>query len=356
MKLLFLFPLLFALTLHASENPPGGTHDLDRMREQAMALMEDVAPHSPVSKDWVKISNPQCNALWGPIFGDKQIGALVAVHTRDLENGGDDMLCLLLWKDGWKFAQWVGGVSSVVNNDPDPDIDWGIKRIIPGGTCYVMDSLCTPYATSREHSSWFCDPHTHSLRHTGWPRDARPSISGSTITFQRENADSHTVTYEIDQFDGAPGKNIATYSMTQGERNAVFVTVTLPDQEMKKNVTWIIWRTFANYDPSHDSYLLGYNTTGEKLPPLHQDAAIDIQWGNDLSKPSITFLLWRLTGLSSAALHGRWDDDIQRDGERGYSDVEIPKPTGTIVAGIPEALKAFSWPLPAPSEKAAPTK
>ena len=340
----FILILLFALAAHGAEKRRGQLQGLEPIKQAAMALMEDVVLHSPVSDEMTKISNVRSRAIWGPIFGDAQIGALVAVQPNARTTGDDAELCLLLWQDGWKFAQWVGKVSW--ERRDQQDWDWGIKRRAPKGAYYVIDSLDPNALSYREHLSWYCDPQTHSLLPTGWPKDALPSISGKTITFQRCERSGYTPTvFEIDEFNSAPGKNIAIYSNTYAEGHRERITISVPDPTTGKRVTWRISQPPPIYEPYHDRFSICYSPTDGKVEPFHEDATVDVQWGKGQYPTDATsFLVWRLTGIEKTAQHGRWDEDILREKKAGRVNFDITKPLKAVVLGIPEAVQAFSWP------------
>ena len=337
---------------HAAEtqpdSPPASLGDLKLIKRSALKMMEDVVPHAPTSDEMVKISNGRNRALWGAIFGDTQIGALVAVQADADKPGSDANLCLLLWQDGWKFAQRVGTVSSAPNasNWGRPQgWDWDIKRQVPRRVYYVINSFDPNCVGHRERLSWLCDPQTHSLLPTGWPKDAIPSISGTTITFKRcEKSGNSTPVMEIEQFDGSPGKNIAIYSVTFDEKHRPIVTISIPDSATGKRITWRIAEAPKKQWSDATRYFLCYSPTDGKLEPFHEDATVNFQWQEgQYPFDAIGFLIWRLTGIEKAAQSGEWDEDVLREKERGR-DVEMPKPLKVIVEGIPEAVKAFSWP------------
>jgi len=354
MKRLIL-PLLFALAAHGAETDHSQSMSLDQkhIKQAAMALVEDVVPHPPISDEMTKISNKQSLAIFGAIFGDAQIGALIAVKSDADKAESDADLCLLLWQDGWKFVQVVGKVSSRKSYLQDLDWDWGIKRRVPNGAYYVINSFDLNAISYREHLSWLCDPQTHSLRPTGWPKDALASISGTTITFQRCEKSGYAPTvFEIDQFDGGPGKAIATYSNTYAEGHRVRITISIPDPTTGKRVTWRISEPPPKYEPYHDRFSLSYRLTDGKLEPFHEDATVDVQWEQgQYPTNAISFLIWRLSGIEKTAQLGQWDEDILRERKAGRDNLEIKKPLKTVVAGIPEAVKAFSWPPSQVEEK-----
>ena len=216
----------------------------------------------------------------------------------------------------------------------------------PRRVLHVIDSFDLNAISYREHFSWFCDPQTHSLRPTGWPKDALPSISGTTITFQRcEKSGYAPAVFAIDAFDGAPGKNIATYSNTYAEGHRACITISIPDSATGKRFTWRISQLPQKYEPHHDRFSLCYSLTDGKLEPFHEDATVDVQWEKGLySSDAISFLIWRLTGIEKSAQQGHWDEDILRETKAGRVNLDVKKPLKTDVVGIPEAVKAFAWP------------
>ncbi len=337
--------LLFALAAHGAENGQSKPGEPEHQRQSAMALMEDIVPHSPVSDEMTKISNEQSRAIWGRVFGDAQIGALVAVKSDEVNGENDAELYLLLWQDGWRIAQLVGKVSWGTGDEYD--WNWKIKRRIADGAYYVINRSDLNAISYREHLSWLCDPQTHSLVPTGWPKDAIPSISGSTIAFVRcEKSGNATMVREINEFDSVPGKNIAIYSITYSPEHRVRITISIPDPTTGKRVTWRISQAPPKYEPYHNRFSLCYSATDGELEPFHEDATVDVEWKEgQYPTNAISFLIWRLTGLDFAAQSGQWDEDILREKREGRDNLEIKKPLKAVVLGIPEAEKAFSWPL-----------
>ena len=108
MKLLLLLPFLVASAFSANGNEKNVPPWPERwqLKQNAMTLMEDVVPQKPESDAMAKLFNDRGCAIWGKFFGDTQIGALVAVRPDKAKEFDDAYLCLLLWKGGWKFAQW----------------------------------------------------------------------------------------------------------------------------------------------------------------------------------------------------------------------------------------------------------
>ena len=336
--------LLFSLVVHGAEHVRTEPSDLKQIKRSALEIMEDVVPHQPATDELVRIYGGKICAIWGKIFGDAQFGALVAVQNAAGEPGSSADLCLLLWQDGWKFVQSVGKVPSRNRADyHEQEWDWRIMRHLPNGPFYVINNFDVYGTSNRQHLSWICDPKTHSLRPTGWPKDARPSISGTTITFRRwEKSEYATTVYEIDQFSGKPGKCIAAYSITYDEGRRACITIRIPDPATGKLVTWRMTQSPPEY---HDRFSLCYSPTDGTLEPFHEDATVDVLWGKDqYPTDAISFLIWRLTGIKKTAQQGMWDEEMDREKKGGRDNLEITKPAKTVVVGIPEAVKAFSWP------------
>jgi hypothetical protein len=354
MKLVLLLPLILAFAGAAlgDEKDTASSPDQEQLKQSAMMLLEDVVPHAPVSDAMVKVSSEGGHAIWGKIFGDDQIGALVAVKSDKAKTDDDADLCLLLWDDGWKFVQWAGKIpkfeAPVTSGSLDPqDWNWALKRRVPGDPYYVVSGLDLNTLSYQKHPSWLCDPKTHSLPSTGWPTDAMPSLSGQTITFRRCAKSGYApFVFEIDEFDGKPGKNLVTYTDDYGGGGRPsLLTVTMPDPVTGKRVTWRIAPSTAKYEAGHDKRLLCYSPIEGTLEPFHEDAAVDVQWGTQSYPNSATnFLIWRLTGIERNAQMGIWDEDIVNESEQWKNTVNL-KPAQTVVTGIPAAVKAFSWPL-----------
>lgn len=170
--LLVLFLIAFSVVARGDDKGTAIALDQERLQQRAMVLMEDVVPHLPASHLMVQIYDDQDCAICGSFFGDGQVGALVAVRPDKAKPGDDADLCLLLWNDGWKFAQWAGKVQwepSATQWSPDETQNWiwGIKQRAPDAPYYVISSFDLNGLSYRDHFSWFCDPKTHSLLPTG---------------------------------------------------------------------------------------------------------------------------------------------------------------------------------------------
>jgi hypothetical protein len=351
MKRVLLVPLIIALAgvAHGDDNSAPTVPDQEHLQQRAIMLMEDVVPHVPVSNSTVQIYDDQDCAICGPFFGDGQIGALVAVRPDKAKPGNDADLCLLLWKDGWKFAQWAGKVqwepsATQVSPGETQNWIWGIKQRAPDAPYYVISSFDVNGLSYRDHFSWLCDPKTHSLLPTSWPKNAIPSLSGDTITFQRcEKSGYAPMVFEIDEFDGKPGKNLATYS-AQYEQGRPSITLSMPDSATGKRITWRIVPATAPFEARHARSSLCYSPSDVNLEPFHEDATVDVQWGEDpYPNDATNFLIWRLTGIERNAQMGIWDEDAT--GSNKPWEKMTQKPARAVVTGIPEAVKAFSWPL-----------
>jgi hypothetical protein len=339
-----------ALAAHGDEKNAAPSPEQGQLERSALTLMKDIAPQAPVSDTMVMVSSEKGRAIWGKIFGDAQIGALVAVRADKAKENDDASLCLLLWQDGWKFAQWAGKVSISERTDTWSPIamqnwNWGLKQRMPGEPYYVTSGLDLNTLSSQKHPSWLCDPKTHSLQPTGWPEDAIPSLSSGTITFRRceKSGDSAFPTaFEVDEFDGKPGRNLATYT---DDLMGGPISVSVPDPATGKRVIWRIRPFVTKYEAGHDRRSLCYSPADGNLGSFHEDATVDVQWGTESYPTSATnFLIWRLTGIERNAQMGFWDEDHVAENERWKNTIK-EKPARAVVVGIPEAVKAFSWPL-----------
>jgi hypothetical protein len=323
------------------------------MQAAALRLMEDIVPQSPASDTLVRVSGEHAHAIWGKIFGDSQIGALVALTREKSKEDDDASLCLLLWQDGWKFKGWAGKVSSSKYPSEWAQVDslswdWALKRRTPNGPYYVVSGLDVNRLSYQQHPSWLCDPKTHSLQSTGWPEDAIPSLFGQTITFERCIKSGYAPdVFEIDAFDGKPGKNLAVCTgMYEG--SVPLVTVSMPDPTTGKRITWRIMPQNTQFEAGHDRRLLCLSKGDTNLEPFHQDATLDVRWGTESYPNTAThFLVWRLTGLERAAQMGIWEEDEEQETPE-WDKWADQKPAQVIVTGIPEAVRAFSWPVNPP--------
>ena len=101
----------------------------------------------------------------------------------------------------------------------------------------------------------------------------------------------------------------------------------------------------TQFEAGHDRRLLCYSPGDANLEPFHQDAALDVQWGTESYPNTAThFLVWRLTGLERTAQLGIWEEDEAKE-TPDWEKWANQKPAQIVVTGIPEAVKAFSWPV-----------
>ena len=308
-----------ALLAHGDESAVPPWPERLQMRDAALTLMQDIVPHAPASDALIRVSGQRGRGIWGKVFGDAQIGAVVTVKSDKAKADDDAGLCLPLWKNGWKFAQWAGKVpkseGSNTAEPPDPlNWNWALKRRTPGAPYYVISGLDVNTLSYQKHPSWLCDPKTHFLQSTGWPEDAIPSLSGQTITFQRCTKSGYAPdVFEIDAFDGKPGKNLAVCTgMYEG--SVPLVTVSMPDPTTGKRITWRIMPQNTLFEAGHDRRLLCYSPGDANLEPFHQDATLDVEWGTESYPNTAThFLVWRLIGLERTAQLGIWEEDDAKE-------------------------------------------
>ncbi len=297
--------------------------------------MVDIAPHEPVAGAPIKVSYAADHAFWGTIFGDNQIAALVAVDLgrgKEHEPGDNADLCVLLWEHGWKFRQWVGKVSATV--DSAMQWNWAVKHRTPTGVWYVVSHL--NFYPAGEHPSWLCDPKTHTLLSTGWPKDSIPSISGDTITFTHEDKPGYSSPIQdIYRFTDRPTDHVATRGDNNADSHGAGDVLTLWDRHPERICTWQVRETILKNLSTR--YLLCRSGGKQASQPFREDAVAEFDWGDQQDSHNPTLFLWqRLSGLSDNALRGEWDQD-------GKSDAKPPR--RVTVAGLPEAVQRFSWPV-----------
>ena len=310
-------------------------NDLPALKRRALAVMRDIVPSPAAMKTIAQVSVENDRALWGYIFGDKEVGALVAVQMQKLKPNQpreDADLCLLLWKDGWQFEQRAGKVSANENDDGNA-LDWALKERRVTDTFYIISGL--DLNASGRRLSWFCNPEKHRLVPTGWRTGYLPSISGDTITFFGwEKPGYSPLVWEIHRFDGTVGPLLARITGEDANHRDLgrFIAVPTPDQRGWE--TWRIWDRSQEYHFQRTIYGLarikGDNIAG--TPEGEATAEFSRTGGNYTTS---LFLEWRLTGLSTEALEGKWDQDARRN---------FPKPEWVKITGDAEAVERFSWP------------
>ncbi len=306
--------------------------NLPAIRRQALAFMADIAPHGPVAGPPNKVSYTNGHAFWGTFFGDSRIAALVAVdliHAEDHPPGDNADLCLPWWENGWKFRQWVGKISATA--DDAQGWDWAVKHREPTGAWYVVSRL--GFYPAGEHLSWLCDPKTHTLIPTGWPRDSIPSIAGDTITFTHQEKPGYSQpVWEIYRFTDHLAEHIATRADNQADNRGAGDVLTLWDEHPDKVRTWQVRQMIYS-----TQYALCRTEGKQAKQPFREDAIAKFDW-SDLGGPiyPIQFLWRRVSGLSDNALRGEWDQDGRTDAK---------PPSRVTVTGLSEAVQQFSWPL-----------
>lgn len=311
---------------------PEKPKNLELLKKRALAAMEDIAPNETRGKGFAKIIVGDDHALWGNIFADSQIAALVAVNLQghpENKRREDENLCLLLWSHGWKFYQYVGKVSPYSNDFKETD--WMINQRESPRENYVLSSLDDG---GENHLSWLCDPKTHTLIPTGWPKDALPSISGNTITFIQRN--KKNLVYSIYQLTDQPGKRIVSFHDEILDFDSIKTAISIWDSHLKKMVVWHILS--KSHRPGSDVELcsLCKNEEGIDNENFRQDAVIEFTWrkGPDYARAK-EYVLWQLSGASSHAINGRWDEEKE-------NGMRIP--ISAKVTGLPEAVELFTWP------------
>ncbi len=312
--------------------------DLPALKRRSLAVMQDVVPTPVALKTIARVSVENDRALWGRIFGDNVVGAVVAVQMQKLKPDQpreDADLCLLLWEDGWRFEQWAGKVSANENYDGNA-LDWSLKERRVTHTFYIISGLNLNACGARQ--SWFCDPEKHRLVPTGWRTGYLPSISGDTITFFGwEKPGYSPLVWEIHRFDGTVGPLLAaiTGEDANHQDRGRFITVPTPDHHGWE--TWRIWDRSREFHFQRTVYGLA-RIRGDDIngtPEGEATAEFSRTGENGGTYVTSLFLEWRLTGLSTEALEGKWDQDARRN---------FPKPEWVKIAGDAEAVERFSWP------------
>jgi hypothetical protein len=301
--------------------------------------MQDIVPAPAAMKTIAQVSLQNDRAVWGHIFGDQEVGALVAVQMHEGkpdQSPEDSDLCLLLWKQGWRFVQAVGKVTTQGETAENDEFNGEIKQRVSTHSLYVINRL--GLYPAGEHTSWLCDSKPHRLIPTGWPSDALPSIAGNTITFKREDKPGYSPEIiSIHSFDGTVGPLLAkiTGEDVNHRDRGQFITVPTPDHHGWE--TWRIWDRSPEYHFQRTVYGLarmkGDNVKG--TPEGEATAEFSRTYGSGGSYITTLFLEWRLTGLSKEALEGTWGEDARHD---------FPKPEWVKITGDAEAVQRFSWP------------
>ena len=346
---LFLFPRMMlcaaclALTVHAmkaADQKPGpeAPKDLDEIKTRALEVMAEVVPHGPATLDENKISFEGSYAEWGWFFHDETAAALVAVGKIP-PNMDEGDLCLLVWDGTWQFRQWVGKVGGYNNGGDTKPNDWRVRR--PHSASRVVVVPRADFYVPRDHPSWFCDPQTHTLIPTGWPKDAFAGIIGETITFTRPEQPGVTPEInEIYHFKDRVGDWIATWQTDSLRPEGLLMTIAVPDAKTKAPVTWRVrflgQENLQNH--AHRRYALCRSVKGKEQEPFRKDAVADFEWTYTSDESEENLLLHRLTGLHRA-FRGEWDGDTEPP-----QDPRHPTLQSVTVTGLPEAVEKLSWP------------
>lgn len=311
-----------------------------RLRAEALATMDNVVPHAPAAGTLATVTYGNDHARWGKIFGDQQIAALVAVDISvhpDNDWPEDATLFLLLWQNGWKVRQLVGKVSSVVSTDDlvqfhNDKWDWEVKRRRSPETYYVISRL--ELYPAGDHLSWLCDPKSHSLVPTGWRKDAIPSLSGSTITFQHADKPGFSPTkYDVFRFTDHPGELIASFDTDDINGQPAAHGFAVRDMKSDKMESWWFWMKGHN-DGQYGVSRHGPGSGGA-YPP--EEATVYFDWPDGGGyRQDTDYFLWRLAGLQRNATWGVWDQD-------GKPEVALPR--SVKVTGLRQAVEKFTWPV-----------
>lgn len=314
----------------------------------ALRVVADVDPSRLPPGPLPNIDVHGARGICGPIFGDSQLGAIVAIYP-DMSRE-DAELCLLLWDGTWKFRQDAGTISSTLDDGGTPS--WMIKTDSSHRHYVIDDRSLYPKCS---HRSWLCDSQSHRLVLTGWPMDAIPSISGDTITFTRQENPGHSPDIkDICQFAGGRvGSRIATITQSRpAPPSSEGYVVTVWDNGQP--VTWQIWY-------QNDLFALSRTPGDRPAAHPHDDVLVKFDWQGVEGYDAEDYLLSRITGLSADALRGIWDTDLAPGSE--WSELSLNEdlltgvptqveknkiipPRSAIVTGPPDAVSLLQWPQP----------
>ncbi len=333
--LLFLAAIANVYPQAAALDPPG---NLAAIKARALAILSDVVPQRPVADTPATLNYQEAYVCWGSLFGDEQVAALVALENGkdwDQNWGNKADLCLLCWEpSGWKFAQWVGQITSGASVEANRD--WALKRRGPKQAWYVL-SRQSLYPGG-EHLSWRCDAETHTLLPTGWRKDALPSIAADTITFAREDKPGYSPRIrDIYRFTDQVGARLAT-CVDEPELHLIGTQITIWEAGSDKAVTWQTRPAKPEVGSRLVRYTLCRSDGEQPAKSFREDAVATFNGGGDtIIRGPVQFLWWRLTGLSANAINGVWDQDETQ---------ETILPQSVTVSGLPEAMRRFTWPEP----------
>ncbi len=337
--------LMICVLAFGPDSLAGNDNKPARLREMALATMENIVPHNPADGAMAKITFGNNHAIWGKIFGDEQVAALVAVDISvhpDNDWPEDATLFLLLWQDGWRFRQLVGKVSSATSTDDLVQFhiekwDWDIKRRPSPETYYVLSRR--ELYPAGDHLSWLCDPKSHTLVPTGWRKDAIPSVSGSTITFEHQDKPGFgPVIYNIYSFSDHPGELIASFDTDDINGQPSAHGFAVRDIKSGKMVSWWFWMK----GHSDGQYAVSRHGPGIGGAYPSEDATVYFDWPDiGAYRRDTDYFLWRLAGLQRNATWGIWDQDEKP---------EVSLPRSVKVTGLPDAVEKFTWPPLGPSK------
>jgi|GEM_PF-2345295 len=331
------------------KSPKSGPESLAALKARALRAVADIDPSRLHPGTLANIETQGHRGICGSIFGDDQLGALVAVRSNSRDSKVE--LCLLLWQNGWKFRQDVGQVPAESTSYSSPC--WTIKMSPSPRRCYVVG---TPdYYPSHEYVSWLCDPRTHHLEPTGWPMDAVPSISGDTITFTFRGSRG---VLDIRSFrDGRVRERIATVTQPMpGPPSPGGPVVTVWNHG--KPVTWQIWNK-SQYSYQGDLFALSRTPSDQPAAHPREDILVKFDWEGVEGYSADLYLLSRITGLGVDALRGIWDtapapepepdeipinEDLVQGGPTQGEENKIVPPRSATVTGPPDAVSLLQWP------------
>jgi len=335
MNFSFIFRILIATV------PWGGFAAAAEMTKQpkvalrALVTMSDIVPRVPVAAPFLQIHKDDCHGWWGNLFGDDQAAALIAVEP--MGNGKKDSsfvgahLFLLLWQNGWQMAQEIGPVAAWKVQFFSPYQGWCLKVRAGTRECFLLSH--SDINAAWDQQSWLLDSSAHNLKVTGWPRDARASISAATITLVR-SLQGRPATRVVHHFDGQIGDEIITVCAEYDSHNIPTETLTQPKREKQPSTSWLVRPKSSDSLKKIDRYSICHRSPSMNAAPFEEHAVIDFSWGEDNEESSASlYLFHRLTGLNRAAYFGEWDQDETR---------KLLVPKSVKVTGDQEAQKLSS--------------
>lgn len=307
----------------------------DENRARVLDVLREVKPtgRPPAS---ATIARGDVRGIWGRLFGGANVHALIARDMAD-EGSGDGQATLyqLRW-DGkeWAIVEELGKVSPDVTSTGAPA--WIVRSHGDPAEYFVIGQQDRNIIENC--LSWRYDPGTRRLVSTGWPRIKLPSLAGDAITLVSRDlfrAGNPFISESYRYRGGRPGAFLGSVITDFTEENLLRATLTAPQKNSGRQVTWRVWKQSGDHLPQNDIYAICRDETGGQ-GAFRTDATIEFDWDDDFAPDDAArYIWWRLTGTGVDSYLGEWSDGPDK----------LPRmPKSVKVTGLPEAVELFTWP------------